>query len=207
MKKFGFLAGAVVAGLLSATPASAAIFTYSISGNGVGSLDGVGYSGAFTISGSGDNSIDLNPSPIVTAYRIDNLTVTFGSTVLSAVFPIAFFTQNVNGAAGFVQIAPPFAPPFIIQDVFDVLNPIFQTYDPTTPLGPTSVNFFVAPFALATDGGFLSVIGRPTDLVFTAGPANTPAVPEPASWAMMIAGFGIAGAAMRRKASVKVSYS
>ena len=34
-------------------------------------------------------------------------------------------------------------------------------------------------------------------------------VPEPASWAMMIAGFGIAGAAMRRKAKVSttVSYS
>ena len=27
-----------------------------------------------------------------------------------------------------------------------------------------------------------------------------PAVPEPASWAMMIGGFAIAGAAMRRKA-------
>jgi hypothetical protein len=28
---------------------------------------------------------------------------------------------------------------------------------------------------------------------------NTPAVPEPASWALMIAGFGLTGAALRRR--------
>jgi PEP-CTERM motif len=32
-------------------------------------------------------------------------------------------------------------------------------------------------------------------------------VPEPASWALMIAGFGLAGAAMRRRPSVKVAFS
>jgi hypothetical protein len=36
--------------------------------------------------------------------------------------------------------------------------------------------------------------------------ASTGAVPEPASWAMMIAGFGIAGAAMRRRQVVRVSF-
>lgn len=33
------------------------------------------------------------------------------------------------------------------------------------------------------------------------------AVPEPANWAMMIAGFGIVGAAMRRRARTKVRYA
>lgn len=33
------------------------------------------------------------------------------------------------------------------------------------------------------------------------------AVPEPASWAMMIAGFGLAGAALRRRQRVSVSYA
>ena len=32
---------------------------------------------------------------------------------------------------------------------------------------------------------------------------GTPGVPEPASWALMIAGFGMAGAAMRRRAKVR----
>jgi hypothetical protein len=34
------------------------------------------------------------------------------------------------------------------------------------------------------------------------------AVPEPATWAMMIGGFGMVGAAMRRrKAQVRVTYA
>jgi len=33
-----------------------------------------------------------------------------------------------------------------------------------------------------------------------------PAVPEPASWAMMITGFGLVGGAMRRRSSVRMSY-
>ncbi len=33
------------------------------------------------------------------------------------------------------------------------------------------------------------------------------AVPEPANWALMIAGFGLTGAAMRRRAKVAVSYA
>jgi PEP-CTERM motif/Lectin C-type domain len=33
------------------------------------------------------------------------------------------------------------------------------------------------------------------------------AVPEPASWALMLAGFGIVGAAARRRANVRVSFS
>ena len=36
---------------------------------------------------------------------------------------------------------------------------------------------------------------------------NTGAVPEPATWAMMIAGFGMVGGAMRRRSKVTVSYA
>lgn len=38
-------------------------------------------------------------------------------------------------------------------------------------------------------------------------PPGGNAVPEPASWAMMLAGFGIAGVAMRRRSSVRVTYA
>jgi hypothetical protein len=36
---------------------------------------------------------------------------------------------------------------------------------------------------------------------------NVAGVPEPASWAMIIIGFGLAGAAMRRRAKVSVTYA
>jgi hypothetical protein len=37
--------------------------------------------------------------------------------------------------------------------------------------------------------------------------ADVAAVPEPASWALMLAGFGIVGAAARRRSNVRVSFS
>ena len=39
-------------------------------------------------------------------------------------------------------------------------------------------------------------------IIATAG-----AVPEPAAWALMLAGFGLTGAAMRRRAKVRVTYA
>lgn len=39
------------------------------------------------------------------------------------------------------------------------------------------------------------------------GPAVTGAVPEPATWAMMLAGFGIVGGALRRRRRVSVTYA
>jgi hypothetical protein len=41
------------------------------------------------------------------------------------------------------------------------------------------------------------------DVVFFAGPA----IPEPATWALMIAGFGLAGTAARRSARTRVAFA
>ncbi len=54
--------------------------------------------------------------------------------------------------------------------------------------------------------------GSPGDeflIIFGDGVTNIAAVPEPATWAFMIFGFGAVGSAMRRqrKANVKVSYA
>jgi hypothetical protein len=53
-------------------------------------------------------------------------------------------------------------------------------------------------FQLTTAGG--------QNLLVTSMTAATAAVPEPASWALMIGGFGLIGAAMRRRQSVRVTY-
>ena len=47
-------------------------------------------------------------------------------------------------------------------------------------------------------GRFTMLDGEGNDFWFSAASFNNP-VPEPASWAMMIAGFGLAGAAARRR--------
>jgi len=51
---------------------------------------------------------------------------------------------------------------------------------------------------------FAQVVNGSQDLTFLA--TITPSVPEPATWAMMIAGFGMVGGAMRRR-SVSVSFA
>jgi hypothetical protein len=69
--------------------------------------------------------------------------------------------------------------------------------------------YFVSPFA----GGFpdfeeflnpgtmtLDSVSFAFDLVQTGGPPPVAPVPEPATWALMILGFGLAGAALRRRA-------
>ncbi len=44
-------------------------------------------------------------------------------------------------------------------------------------------------------------------VVLATAPGGPGAVPEPASWAMMIAGFGLAGGAMRRRARISITYA
>lgn len=51
-------------------------------------------------------------------------------------------------------------------------------------------------------------VGQDPDCAFTREViAATGAVPEPASWAMMIVGFGLVGASLRRRQKVTVSYA
>jgi hypothetical protein len=51
-----------------------------------------------------------------------------------------------------------------------------------------------------------AVMNRTDILDYTEEPvALTPAVPEPATWALMIAGFGLIGAAMRRRQRARVT--
>ncbi|TAJ71552.1 MAG: PEP-CTERM sorting domain-containing protein [Phenylobacterium sp.] len=42
-------------------------------------------------------------------------------------------------------------------------------------------------------------VPRPINSLTLAGELDLPAVPEPATWALMIAGFGLAGASLRRR--------
>jgi hypothetical protein len=72
---------------------------------------------------------------------------------------------------------------------------------------PTSITFSGVRYNGTLDSySNQSITTRSYDnpaLLFLASPA----VPEPASWVLMIAGFGLAGAAMRRRRSVRVTYA
>jgi PEP-CTERM motif len=199
LTRFSIIAGALLA---SASPVAAAQITYTVTGTGGAIIGNAFYSGPFTMVGIGENGPDLNPSPTITAFAMDSTTVTFGGTSVSAINPVAFFTNTAGPIAGFVQVLPG----FIIENVLGFANPVFATYDPSTAIGPIAVNNggFQAPFQ--TTGGNLIWQGL-NNLTFSAELAAVPgAVPEPATWGLMIAGFGVAGAALRRKPKVAVSF-
>ncbi|WP_223798332.1 PEPxxWA-CTERM sorting domain-containing protein [Sphingomonas nostoxanthinifaciens] len=64
-----------------------------------------------------------------------------------------------------------------------------------------ALNFFIDDTATASgeaSSGFVDYI-RIYDTPITPGEATPAAVPEPASWALMVGGFGLVGGAMRRR--------
>lgn len=81
----------------------------------------------------------------------------------------------------------------------------------------TGIEFLGLVTADGTDriaGVFLDLVGTEPagfnidNLRFgRAGEVTIPGIPEPATWAMMIAGFGMVGAAMRRRQKVSVTYA
>jgi hypothetical protein len=99
-----------------------------------------------------------------------------------------FTDPLVIGAAGFTPL----------------LNQIFFIGDGLTGTGSGALQTFLAPTGstrlfLAVADSIGSSVGNPGSLDVTYDSTAPGGVPEPASWALMIAGFGLAGAALRRR--------
>lgn len=82
-----------------------------------------------------------------------------------------------------------------IPDINEAESPVFFLADSGNAIGVYS--------RMHNFGGGFDGFGLQTGFTFTTGNA----VPEPATWAMMIAGFGLVGGAMRRRQSVRVTYA
>lgn len=82
---------------------------------------------------------------------------------------------------------------------------------------PLPTSFSSSPFTVNNPGAaglfafslqYTECCGGPANLVFTInGAPPTGSVPEPASWAMMIAGFGLVGGALRNRRKTTVSFA
>jgi hypothetical protein len=136
-----------------------------------------------------------------TEYRVSNPGVTVllpGDPLLAGVtFPAAGSPDigrmtGKNFVAGVTQVATWADGPAMIG---------YRTFGAGSVVG---INLHV----ITSDTAF-EVINTPwaSQLLSNAVGGNVAAVPEPASWAMMIAGFGLAGAAMRRRQRVKVAFA
>ena len=155
----------------------------------------VGGGSSFTFSYDPNGSFDFDPVYIQTT---GNAAVTaFGGFLGIPLAPSTFFTRSV------VEIGPR-------------TSPGFASFDTAAEVPYSIVEGDLGlRYTIGTDDyyGYARFGGSLLQTVAFETTANTPiltgslgAVPEPATWAMMIAGFALAGAGMRRK-SVRMAFA
>ncbi len=181
-------------GVSASLPASAATMTYTISGvGGAHIVGGAAYNGPFSIVGEADTSVDLNPNADITAYLFNSLSITFDGGVAHAIDPTFFFTNKAANLAGILTVNGG------LRNVIHIVSPLFATYDPSSELAPSGVSI-VQSFnpLLRTDIGDITWDYPLFAGQFSATLPRNAGVPEPRSWALLILGFALAGASIRR---------
>jgi hypothetical protein len=218
--KRNLIAASIAALSATSVPASAASMMFSLSGVDPSSGVGAGPFGTVTVTESG-NSLTFTQT-LAPGYRIHDGNATHNAFAFSLVGDPAVTVTNltngfqaINLSAGSNVTSPPF-------------GSYFTAIDCTTACGPGYANGFagtlsftvstVAPLTLASL--LYNTIGNSnyyftTDIINANGSTanvgatlTASAVPETATWGMMIAGFGMIGAAMRaRRRSTKITFA
>ena len=133
--------------------------------------------------------------------NVSTLSQTF-NTVAGATYFLSF-NAGAFGPSGqqqtFSYSFTGFAPIFATVANNNNFDTTFQTFTQSFVAtgGPTTLSFTLAGQPTASQDGFLDSISL------------TGAVPEPATWAMMLMGFGMIGAGVRsrRRSSVRITYA
>ena len=184
---------------------------YTVSSTASGTLAGQSFSGDFSITAIADfatrNQCSDANGPLAGCYYVMNQSVvlklgSLGNFTLTN--PSISILNNSPQVFGFIEIFPPV--PSLNSFAFvnsGAPSPEFSTWDGTSALGPISTNLLlqnVFRTFVDTSGGALTL--DPTRLPVAAtfsAVLRAPGVPEPATWMMAILGFGLTGAAMRRR--------
>jgi hypothetical protein len=139
---------------------------------------------------AGGQGLCTSTSPLDPADCSDALQVDF--TIPSSPISFVFFDNNDQTVGDNIGNVSLFAGATHLGDVGVVVTD-------TSPFTPDLVSlgaFTGVTRMVVTTTDFGGVVYN--DFAFTPGPN----VPEPAAWALMIAGFGLAGATLRRRAAV-----
>ena len=199
MNKFALAAVSAIA--LAATPASAVnLVTNGSFVDGLTGWSSFGFTSYTNVIGRTDTFAVLNSC--VGA----NCTSTLGTrnflrqslaTQAGGLYTLTFYVSETQGATSGLSVF------WGGQQVLSVLNPANNTY--TGVRATTDYRLFTVENLLATSNSTsLELHGRqdPGSILFddiSVDAAVTSGVPEPATWAMMLAGFGMVGAGMRSR--------
>lgn len=170
--------------------AFAAPLTYHIAGSGSGSLNGTSFSNSsfeFFLTGEATNYIN--------SLSIASVTIAgLGSTTLFIPTRLGFCGSCSSGAVFFSR-----ADGFDLFD-FHIVPPTGWSFAaPFSPLSGSEVYALNQFIDVPSSGGLLT-FSSSSDVQFWAAP-----VPEPETYAMMLAGLGLIGGIARRKKQLQAS--
>lgn len=186
-------AAALSAAVMLGAIARAAPIDYIFTGTGSGTLNGVSFSGGFSVNEIGDTTTVDTSDP--TFFRNNASSAVFASGALTAALTGNFNQVILNKdpafpRIGFGQGQP--APVFFVAEATS--NFAFAPYDLASAFPLTSGTPSFATQTYLTSGGDLTF----TSISALSFEATTPgAVPEPSTWALLVLGFGALGTGMR----------
>jgi hypothetical protein len=190
MKTIKMLALAAAATMALAAPAMAATITYTFTGTFSGVNGGPFTNVDATFTGIADtNNVTTNGFSFYT--QLSSLQAVSPTAGVFNITDPSFFYINPFGYAGLEFGA------FDDTSFFSGNNDALIGYDGKSSVATTPIEYFSGINAtFNTDRGSVTIT-QAVNGTFAASVAG--AVPEPATWAMMIGGFGMVGGAMRRR--------
>ena len=199
--KFGMIAGAA----LFAMPAGAATIT---AGNGFG--QGGGFSSCKDVNLSTPFSTGTLVSGgnwtggCVGFYQVDLNTV--AKTLTLKGLEVGNYETAFLDLAGITGVTITGVSSLGPNNVFDpnAYGGSFATDVPTPAITFSGNSIHIDWTSIGSPSGQFAFSGTGGQSVFAYSVAG---VPEPAAWALMLAGFGLTGAAMRRRSKVRVTYA